>query len=92
MICGKFFIEASLVNKPAFTRDPTHDMGARMTSLMIGLDAGASMEYSFNGVDVHGKIYYDDQFISFDDYDCEKIWLRASVNVSYRLWAWVKQR
>lgn len=90
---AKFFDEV-VVNSLEFSESPSMKFDFRATGIMIAIDSGLAIEYSFDGHTRHGKLYSEDTFGSFDDIDESKIWFRkvGEDPVSIRLWAWEKKK
>lgn len=90
---AKFFDE-QVIDSDTFTELPLMKFDFRATGLMIAIDSGDAVEYSFDGQTRHGKLYAEDSFGSFDDIDESKIWFRkvGTPDVSLRLWAWEKKK
>jgi len=86
---AKFFDETE-IEETAFAPEPSMDFGFRADALMIAIDAGEALEYSFDGKNRHGKIYTADSWASFDRTDASKIWFRkvGSLDCQIRVWAW----
>ena len=92
--CSQFFKELEVDNEQ-FLEAETLDFGFRATGMLIVIDKGKALEWSFTqGKDLHGKLYKKDSFVVFDWFDAQKIWLRKAPGqkVTVRIWAWVRQR
>lgn len=90
---AKFFDEV-VVDSNQFSQLPLMKFDFRATGMMIAIDSGDAVEYSFDGKTRHGKLYSEDSYGSFDDIDESKIWFRkvGDADVSLRLWAWEKKK
>ena len=92
----KFFDEKFGITDSVFPKLPHFDLGFRATSWMLRLDAGKSVHYSYNGIDIHGRLYKTDKFVVKDGVDAEKVWLKLpSVGdgpADVRVWGWIVQR
>lgn len=90
----KFFRELETVEKE-FKSEADCQWKFNATGLIIAIDAGGPLEFSYNGKEVHGKLYVTDKFVSFDETAESKIWFRvASENpptTKIRLWAWIRR-
>ena len=92
--CSHFFQELEVDNE-AFTDNFTLDFGFRATGMLIVIDRGKAVEWSFTaGKNLDGKLFRRDSFVVFDWFDAQKIWLRKvpGQKVRLRIWAWVRQR
>lgn len=96
--CDRLFAENTLSNAE-FPLIPNHVTGFRATAMMILIDGGADpenyIEWSWDGVQVDGKIKCEDHHLAFDSADSySRIYLRvpAGKTIDYRLFFWIRQR
>lgn len=87
---NKFFKGDTLSNTD-FNEIATHRWEFRATGLLIAIDSGGPLSFSYNGKDLDGVLFITDKWIAFDNHDESKIWLKAQSPCVYRIWAWEKR-
>lgn len=87
-----FFDEGTVTNT-AFEDDETFLAGVRGSSFnfYIRNTGSQNLEYSFNGVHVHGRITSTQDERFFPDRSISKVWFRAPAgSTTYEIEGWVK--
>lgn len=97
---GKYYKEITVpAGQAEFSRvdmpdSPDADMGFRANSIILILDVGEAVEWSYNGTNVDGKIICEDRHLVFDDIDVSQIWFRhvSETDAKLRVWGWLKKQ
>lgn len=79
-----------------YPKEPQLNLDFRADAIMIIMDAGEELEWSYNnGCDLGGIMYCEDRSLVFDGFDVNKIWFKKPAgkeDVKLRIFAWLKQR
>jgi len=90
-IPGWFFDEISISNT-GYLNVPSGIFDFSATNMMIRVDEGSLVEFSFNGIDRHGILKLEDQFAAWDNLHQSRIWFKAPAAAKLRVWAWLCQK
>ena len=58
------------------------------TRLILSNDTDAELGFSFQGPNLHGELFCDDDPIVFDGISVGKVWFKSVSNSKVRVWAW----